>query len=202
MMANGGDQNSGVIELNSINGNTDGAQQACLEACQSYPRATGCEVIWDQSNRGCYVHTQSIARGNGKSRHQCWVFSSCVPHDQGSMAASEFPTITLGGAGGPTVLSWASLDTLTVQQEGSVSSSHSMSFVDNGGELWSAGSVGLQLRVQHYGNYLTVQTRLAANEDHPQQWKLLHTDRVANISLGCGNSVLAVHSVLYGKYIL
>jgi len=77
VLSNGADQNSGVIKLDSVDGNSVGQQQSCLSRCLANPRSTGCEVIWDQSNRGCYVHTQSIARGNGVARHLCWVFSKC-----------------------------------------------------------------------------------------------------------------------------
>ena len=75
---NGGDQNSGVIKLNELDGNTPQRKEECLELCHSNDQATGCEVIWDQGNRGCYVHTQEIARGNGRDRHDCWVFSKCT----------------------------------------------------------------------------------------------------------------------------
>lgn len=34
-------------------------------------------MIWNQGNRGCYVHTQAVARGNGAAHHRCWVFSKC-----------------------------------------------------------------------------------------------------------------------------
>ena len=80
--ANGGDQNSGVIKLNDLDGNTSERQDECLELCHSEIGATGCEVIWNQGNRGCYVHTREIARGNGVDRHACWVFSKC---EQGRM---------------------------------------------------------------------------------------------------------------------
>ena len=73
----GGDQNSGVKKLSSLDGNTPERQEECLERCHSESKATGCEVIWNQSNRGCYVHTNKIARGNGMSHHECWVFSKC-----------------------------------------------------------------------------------------------------------------------------
>ena len=74
---NGLDQNRGVHKLNGINGNTKQAQESCLQMCKRYSGATGCEVIWNRWNRGCYVHTLSIARGNGRSHHTCWVFSKC-----------------------------------------------------------------------------------------------------------------------------
>ena len=57
--SNGGDQNNGVIKLDSVDGKTDAAKQACLQKCLKYTsssgkKVTGCEVIWDQGNRGCY----------------------------------------------------------------------------------------------------------------------------------------------------
>jgi hypothetical protein len=75
--SNGGDQNAGVIKLDSLDGNTAGRQASCLKRCRARQNATGCEVIWNQGNRGCYVHTASIARGNKVVRHMCWVFSKC-----------------------------------------------------------------------------------------------------------------------------
>ncbi len=74
---NGVDQNSGVIKINGKDGNTENAQQTCLEECLKNDKATGCEVIWDQGNRGCYVHTDEVARGNQVQRHKCWIFSKC-----------------------------------------------------------------------------------------------------------------------------
>ena len=74
-MSSGADQNSGVKKLNSVDGNTIQAQQECLRLCSLVHGATGCEVIWDQGNRGCYAHTQDISHGNGVDRHFCWVFS-------------------------------------------------------------------------------------------------------------------------------
>jgi len=74
---NGHDQNSGVIKKNSKQGNSVAMQKKCLAICRAYPGATGCEVIWDQPNRGCYIHTQKVDRGNGVARHMCWVFSKC-----------------------------------------------------------------------------------------------------------------------------
>jgi len=71
---NGADQNHGVIKLNSVNGNTEESQELCLYKCKDTSGAfTGCEIIWDQSNRGCYRHTGEVARGNGVGRHFCWI---------------------------------------------------------------------------------------------------------------------------------
>ena len=78
MTASGADQNSGVKQLNSLDGNTREMQEECLELCRAEVGATGCEVIWDRSSRGCYVHTEDVARGNGYDNYQCWVFSSCI----------------------------------------------------------------------------------------------------------------------------
>ena len=75
--SSGRDQNSGVKKLNNLNGDTLERQEQCLKLCRSVPGVTGCEVIWDQGNRGCYAHTQEVARGNGEARHSCWVLSQC-----------------------------------------------------------------------------------------------------------------------------
>ena len=74
---NGCDQNSGVLTINNVDGHTTEAQEQCLEICKQTKGATGCEVIWGRYNRGCYVHTQEIAKGNGVRKHACWVFSKC-----------------------------------------------------------------------------------------------------------------------------
>ena len=77
VLPNGGDQNSGVIKLNNVDGDTEQAQATCLDLCKKRVDATGCEVIWHQGNRGCYVHTKTVDRGNGVDRHMCWIFSKC-----------------------------------------------------------------------------------------------------------------------------
>uniref|UniRef100_A0A7M6DLQ9 Uncharacterized protein n=1 Tax=Clytia hemisphaerica TaxID=252671 RepID=A0A7M6DLQ9_9CNID len=75
---NGADQNSGVIQLDALGGNSEERHQECLEKCLAYPgKTTGCELIWTQFNQGCYVHTQFVDRGNGLNFHNCWVFSKC-----------------------------------------------------------------------------------------------------------------------------
>jgi len=77
--ANGADQNSGVIKLDSLGtyGTEDAARANCLQRCRDHDGATGCEVIWNQGNKGCYVQTQAIDRGNNVGNHYCWVFSKC-----------------------------------------------------------------------------------------------------------------------------
>ena len=74
--SNGGDQNSGVIQLNNVDGNAEQAQASCLKLCRQHKGATGCELI---ENRRCSVHTQFVAKGNGVDHHMCWIFSKCGP---------------------------------------------------------------------------------------------------------------------------
>lgn len=96
--ANGRDQNSGVVKLDSEDADSKEAQQSCLDRCKNYNGATGCEAIWQQGNRGCYVHTRDISRGNGVDRHMCWVFSKCVDP---SLFVTDKVAPKTGGAGGP-----------------------------------------------------------------------------------------------------
>ena len=63
--SDGSDQNSGVVKLASGDHDTDEKKAECLLACADEPDFTGGEVIWGQSNAGCYVHRQAIAQGNG-----------------------------------------------------------------------------------------------------------------------------------------
>ena len=67
-----------LLKLHTIDTNSDQTQARCLHACHATAGATGCEFVWDGTDRGCYVHTSMISNGNGESdRHLCWVFSSC-----------------------------------------------------------------------------------------------------------------------------
>merc|ERR1712028_23933 len=71
-LSHGGDQNSGVTKLDGGNyeGNTKEAQ--CLAQCKEHSADwTGCEVIWDQGNAGCYVHTEHVDSANSVARHKC-----------------------------------------------------------------------------------------------------------------------------------
>ena len=48
----------------------------CVEkyiAASAARAVTGCEAIWGYFNRGCYIHTQPIASGNGVDGYSCWV---------------------------------------------------------------------------------------------------------------------------------
>ena len=81
------DVNSGVVRLRGGNFKTAAEHLECLELCGAYAGATGCETIWGQGNRGCYVHTShEIAKGNGQARHSCW------------LATGKFKAAAEGGA--------------------------------------------------------------------------------------------------------
>lgn len=75
--SDGHDQNSGVYKLSNKNFSQElfkECKKLCLQS--NHDTITGCEAIWDQGNAGCYVHTQSVARGNGVGRHMCWIATS------------------------------------------------------------------------------------------------------------------------------
>merc|ERR1712216_105103 len=84
---NGGDQNAGVVKLDG--GDYEGAakEAECLAKCKDYSvdgnHWTGCETIFNQGNRGCYVHTQPMNSANGLSNHGCLLRDSydavCTP---------------------------------------------------------------------------------------------------------------------------
>merc|ERR1712157_495700 len=100
--ADGGDQNSGVIKLYSKDaGPSDSLLQECHKTCDSESKkrniqGTGCEAIWNQSNRGCYLHTHSISHGNGVGNHACWVNSPTIH----SMNNAEEPGFCVKADGG------------------------------------------------------------------------------------------------------
>jgi hypothetical protein len=76
--ASGGDQNSGVEKLASGDHETEAQKRACMMLCAQTEGFTGCEVIWGQYNKGCYVHTQEVAKGNGVDKHKCWTKNACA----------------------------------------------------------------------------------------------------------------------------
>ena len=73
----GRDQTDGLVKLwGGDFGPSEEKQMECVEKCiaaSAARRVTGCRAIWGQNNRGCYIHTKPIARGNGVDRHSCWV---------------------------------------------------------------------------------------------------------------------------------
>ena len=72
-----------MIKINSLDGDTQGAQEVCLKECYNRKDATACQVIWGQHNRGCYIHTDTIAKGSNDPKHLCWVFSKCNKSKEG-----------------------------------------------------------------------------------------------------------------------
>lgn len=66
--------------------------------CGQFAGATGCEGIWNQSNKGCYVHTSKrITQGNKAGNHVCWVIPqpmySTMP--VGTMPVGTMPVTTM-----------------------------------------------------------------------------------------------------------
>ena len=43
---------------------------------------SGCELIWAQTNHGCYVHTDVVSRGNRVANHFCWIGEVDTPPAQ------------------------------------------------------------------------------------------------------------------------
>jgi hypothetical protein len=85
----GQDENSGVVKLDGGNYKSDEKVQQCWDRCASYPGVTGCETIWDQGNRGCYVHTSTaIMRGNGVARHYCALYDGKTQADDSKVSFS------------------------------------------------------------------------------------------------------------------
>merc|ERR1711935_822129 len=86
-MSNANDQNSGVTTLDGgdYEGNTREAQ--CLAQCKEHSADwTGCEVIWDQGNAGCYVHTEHVNSANNVDKHKCLlreVYDAAGPYTSG-----------------------------------------------------------------------------------------------------------------------
>lgn len=73
------DVNTGVTKLKAGDFKSDASQEECLALCQRHPGATGCEAIWEQNNKGCYVHTsKKVHHGNGAANHACWISSALL----------------------------------------------------------------------------------------------------------------------------
>lgn len=77
MTANGGDQNKGVVKLDALDGSDAARREECLRKCAAAPLWTGCEMIWQRGDKGCYVHTNPVSRGNGGGDYYCWIRSKC-----------------------------------------------------------------------------------------------------------------------------
>jgi len=94
--SNGWDQNSGVIKLDSNGGHSEARHKECWAKCKASGEAvkSGCELIWNQSNQGCYLHTKTIDHGNGVQNHKCWIFPTAAkgapaPTPQGNAEVKE-----------------------------------------------------------------------------------------------------------------
>ena len=89
--SNGEDENIGVIKLSSENVETNAKVDKCWSLCKNYNGGigvTGCEAIWNQQNRGCYVHTSpNITHGNGKTNHFCALYDNGLDYTQVVSAA-------------------------------------------------------------------------------------------------------------------
>merc|ERR1712028_101958 len=71
-MSNADDQNNGVTKLDGSNYEGNTKEALCLAQCKEHSADwTGCEVIWDQGNAGCYVHTEHVNSANSVARHKC-----------------------------------------------------------------------------------------------------------------------------------
>lgn len=75
--SSGNDQNTGVVQIYGGDfGPDESLQMDCLDRCNkasAVRRITGCEAIWWQNNRGCYIHTKEIAFSRNNDRHSCWI---------------------------------------------------------------------------------------------------------------------------------
>lgn len=103
-------QTLGVHKLNNLDGSTASAQAECLKACQLQPGATGCQVVWDGGDRGCYYHSAPISHGGLGSRQQCWIFSKCT-----GPAVLDIPQMTWNQYTAPLVLNQPSVYRLTAR---------------------------------------------------------------------------------------
>ena len=80
------DVNDGVVLLGHLSGGDDVQRTQCLGLCfVSHLSITGCELIVNQWNAGCYAHTSTrVAQANGAANHWCWLNSAPEPGSGGS----------------------------------------------------------------------------------------------------------------------
>jgi len=86
VLSNGRDQNSQVTRSSSSFANSNSG--GCLNWCETQSGLTGCEYIWGQRNRGCYAHRATVSRGNGVSRHYCWIANTAIEQAIGDEKAA------------------------------------------------------------------------------------------------------------------
>ena len=78
--SNNKDVNSGVTMLGQLSGDVVSQQSACQEMCAGTAGITGCELIMNRANAGCYAHTSStITHANGVQNHWCWLTAPPPP---------------------------------------------------------------------------------------------------------------------------
>jgi len=70
-----------VVLLGHLSGGDDVQRTQCLGLCfVSHLSITGCELIVNQWNAGCYAHTSTrVAQANGAANHWCWLNSASEP---------------------------------------------------------------------------------------------------------------------------
>jgi hypothetical protein len=91
--ANNRDENSGVIKLYGGNVRSNRQKRRCVRKCLAHSgggaTVTGCEAIWNQRNRGCYVHTsRAITHGNKVNRHTCWLVKQSSSSGTGTLSGA------------------------------------------------------------------------------------------------------------------
>ena len=70
-----GSNSTGVVKLDEFDGFTPQRHEACFKKCEAYKNATGCEMVWnDWFNKGCYVHTDNVTKGDGTENRACWIW--------------------------------------------------------------------------------------------------------------------------------
>jgi len=79
---NGVGQNGGDVDLGDLKAGTWTQQQKeCKERCIAEVNkgvtVTGCEA--NKSSRKCWLHNQSVAKGNGDTNYSCWVAGAPMP---------------------------------------------------------------------------------------------------------------------------
>lgn len=69
------DVDNGQVKLREGDFTTKEKRRECLLLCEEYEKSTGCEIIFNQGNKGCYAHTSPlIDHGNGRENHICFTF--------------------------------------------------------------------------------------------------------------------------------
>ena len=71
-------QNNGVTKAE---GSDYWTKDECLFWCNAQDEKTGCELIHPNYwNRGCYLHTAEVSRGNNDGCCDCWICTGITTH--------------------------------------------------------------------------------------------------------------------------